>query len=249
MRSSRPSRTRSSPASGVVNAITRVDRPASVSASRRCCRSSVAARSSRSSAPSTVAERCGTMSRARMRSRGGCELASGPAMESSDVHVPRVLRRDDDRVPRLDERVAGRHLAQRGLELLLRRGREPAVRVDQPERRAGHERRHERHDHEHREERRRDEAEVEPDVEHDQLGQAARVHEGADRRRVAPAEAAVAGRRHRAEPLADDRDDDQPERDQPQLDAVDRADLRPEAGDDEEERQEDERDEVVDPRA
>ena len=81
--------------------------------------------------------------------------------------------------------------------------------------------------HEHREERRRDQPELEADVEHDQLGQAARVHQRAERRRVAPAEAAVARGEHRADPLADDRDGDQHERDQPQLRPVERADLGP----------------------
>ena len=104
---------------------------------------------------------------------------------------------------------------------------ELVARVDQPQDRAGHEGRHERHHDEHREELRRDHAQLEPDVEDDQLGQAARVHQRADRGRVAQAEAAVAGGEHRADELADDRDGDQEQRDRPQLGPVERVDLGP----------------------
>ena len=81
--------------------------------------------------------------------------------------------------------------------------------------------------------------ELEPDVEDDQLGQPARVHQRADRGRVAQAEAAVAGGEHRADQLADDRDGDQHERDAHSIGPVERVDLGPQAGDDEEERQQD----------
>ena len=58
-------------------------------------------------------------------------------------------------------------------------------------------------------------------------------------------EAAVARRDHRADELADDRDRDQEQRQQPELGAVQRVHLGLEAGDDEEERQQDEDDEVL----
>ena len=54
---------------------------------------------------------------------------------------------------------------------------------DEVQERRGHERGHQRHQHQHREQRRRQHAQLEPDVEDDQLHQAARVHEHAERRR------------------------------------------------------------------
>ena len=130
-----------------------------------------------------------------MSSRGGVDLRERLGERQQRVEVLLVLRRDEDRArwrtapgcrPRSRAR-AWRSSSSTGSHSSLSR-------VDQPQDRPGHERRHERHHDEHREELRRDHAEVEPDVEHDQLGQAARVHQRADRGRVAQAEAAVARR-------------------------------------------------------
>ena len=65
------------------------------------------------------------------------------------------------------------------------------LRAVEQDRRGAH-RRHQRHDHHHREQRRRDDAQVEADVEHDQLHQAARVHQRAEHGGVAPAQAGAA---------------------------------------------------------
>ena len=91
----------------------------------------------------------------------------------------------------------------------------------------------------------RDHTELEPDVQDDQLGQAARVHQRAEDARLAPLVPGDAGDQHRPEPLAGDRDEEQQAGDQPEVPAVEEADVRLQPRDDEEERQQHGRDEVL----
>ena len=99
---------------------------------------------------------------------------------------------------------------------------------------------------ERREQRRRDDAHREGQIEHDQLGQPARVHERAERRRLAPRQPHDARGDHGAAVLADDRDRDQAEHDQDERPASELGDVGAQARVGEEQRQQEDEHEVLD---
>jgi hypothetical protein len=162
--------------------------------------------------------------------RGG-DAGVGDAHEHGGDGLEREERRGGGGARGGVERGLLGHL-RGGEDALEQRGRDP--------------RRHERHDHHHREQLGGDDPEVQPDVEHHELHQAAGVHQHADRRRGAEVEPREPRGGRGAAELADARDGDDPERCPPRGGVVEQADLRAETAVREEQREEDDRDEVLD---
>ena len=153
--------------------------------------------------PWTVSPRASSSSPSRSRSRRASATsrsrwASGPPTRgdssSRAIRAPRGARLcewNGDRQQLVDVLLRERRDQDRArlglrLELFLDPAREDALAVERLQDRRRHERRDERHQHERREQRVRDHAGLEREVEHDQLGEPARVHQRAEHGAGAP---------------------------------------------------------------